>query len=259
MLNNTMKNIRTLSLFFAFCFSAFAPSFVFAGDYAQLNFIGFSADGKFLAFEEFGSHDGSGYPYSNIYFVDVAKNSYAAAPIRQEVDDKNIDDDAIPEEKVIRAKAKKAAAPILKRLKIVAGNTGNLVVARLLTDFGANKSSSGDEKKNQTIEFTDEVVTNVYLNIFELSLKTSEVKIKECDYNSEPVLKFELSLSDRNLESTKILQKDLTLPRSRNCPYTYSIQNVYLYGDKIAVFINVYSVGFEGPDMRYMVVSGKYE
>ena len=52
-----------------------------AGDFANLNFIGFSKDGRYLAFEEYGIQDGSGWAYSNFYFVDVAKNVYAAPSI----------------------------------------------------------------------------------------------------------------------------------------------------------------------------------
>ena len=55
--------------------------FASAGDYANLNFIGFSKDGRYLAFEEYGIQDGSGWAYSKFYFVDVAKNAYAAPSI----------------------------------------------------------------------------------------------------------------------------------------------------------------------------------
>ncbi len=254
-----MKKIKLLLVVFAFCVAAFTPACVFAGDYAQLDFIGFSIDGKYLAFEEYGTHDGSGFPYSNFYFVDVEKNAYAASPIKKTIGEGPIDESKISGEEVIRGKAKKAATANLKKFKIVARNTGNLVVARLLTDIGADKLSPGDEKKDQTLGFTDYVYGNVYENLFELTLKTFEVKIKECDYNYEPVLKFELLLNGRNFDSPKILQSDMSLPTSRNCPLTYSIQNVYLFGNKIAVFMNVYSMGFEGPDMRYLVVTGKYK
>lgn len=253
-----MNKIRLTLLVLMFCVAAFSPTLVFAGDYAQFSFIGFSADGKYLAFEEYGTHDGSGLPYSNIYIVDVEKNTFASPPFRKTIDEGVIDGSKIPAEEVIRAKAKKAAAADLRKYKIVAGNTGNLVVARLLTDIDVEKNKPRGDKKDQTIEFTDRVFTNVYENVFELSLTTSEVKIKECDYNFEPVLKFELLLNGRNFDAPKILQSDKSLPASRSCPLTYSIQNVYLFGNKIAVFMNVYSLGFEGPDMRYMVVTGKY-
>ncbi len=255
---NIMKHIKLFFLSFSFCVAIFTATSVIAGDYAQLNFIGFSADGKYLAFEEFGTQDGSGFPYSNIYFVDVEKNSFAAPPVKKTIGEGLIDESKIPGEDFIRAKARTAAAANLRKYKILAGNTGKLVVARLLTDLNVEKIKPNGEKKDQVIAFTDEVFTNVYENIYELSLKTSEVKIKECDYNYEPVLKFDLLLNGRNFDAPRILQSDRSLPASRNCPLTYSIQNIYLFGNKIAVFMNVYSMGFEGPDMRYLVVTGKY-
>ena len=42
-----------------------------AGDRAQFNPIGFSEDGRYFAFEEFGIQDGSGFPYSNTFIIDL--------------------------------------------------------------------------------------------------------------------------------------------------------------------------------------------
>ena len=53
----------------------------FAGDYAELKFVGFSLDGKYLAFEEAGERDVHlGGDYATTYFVNVAKNVYSVAP-----------------------------------------------------------------------------------------------------------------------------------------------------------------------------------
>lgn len=41
-----------------------------AGDFANRDIIGFSADGSRFAFEEYGQQDGSGFAYSNIYIRD---------------------------------------------------------------------------------------------------------------------------------------------------------------------------------------------
>ena len=43
-----------------------------AGDRAVIDFIGYSADSRYFAFEEFGIQDGSGFPYSSIYIIDLA-------------------------------------------------------------------------------------------------------------------------------------------------------------------------------------------
>ena len=252
-----MKNIKIYLILIVFGVLAIMPANIFAGDYATLNFIGFSEDGKYLSFEEYGTQDGSGFPYSNYYFVDTAKNSYAAAPIKKTYDDSKMTDESqIPGEEVMRLQAKKAAAANLKKFKIVPGNTGNLLVARLLTDLNGEKIKPGDEKKDQIVKFTDYVSSNYFENEYELRLKTSKVNLKRCDYNYEPTLKFEISLKDVRGNTEKILQKDNDLPESRGCPHTYSVQNIYAYKDKIAVFMNIYTIGFEGPDMRFMVVTG---
>lgn len=250
-----MKTIKIYSLLFAFFVLAILPAGVFAGDFATLNFIGFSEDGKYLAFEEYGTQDGSGFLYSNYYFIETAKNSYAAAPIKKMID--NFDEANPPGEDAVRLQAKKAAAANLKKFKIVTGNTGVLLAARMPTDIDAGKLDPYDETKNQTIKFYDEEYEGYGGDVFELRLTTSKVNLKRCeDYNFEATLKFELSLSNSRDDKTKILQKDKDLPESRGCPHTYSLQSVYTYKNRIAVFMNIYTYGFEGPDMRFMVVTG---
>lgn len=247
-----MKVIKNYLLFAFFAFILLTAN-VFAGDYARLNFIGFSKDGNFLAFEEYGTQDGSGFPYSNIFFVDTAKNSFAAAPIKIRLDNESATESAA------RVKAKTAVALNLRKFKIIVGNTGEMLVARLLTDLSADKISPGDANKNQFVKFTDYRVSNYYENEFELSLTTSKVKTKTCEYASDQVLKFDLTLKNTKANTLKILQSDKTLPETRNCPLAYSIQNVYVYQNRITVFLNVYTMGFEGPDMRFLSVAGIYK
>ena len=183
------------------------PANIFAGDYATLNFIGFSRDGKYLAFEEYGVQDGSGFPYSNIYIVETAKNAYAAPPVRKSVKEP-INENAIPTVEAIRATAKKAAAVNFRKFKIVHGNTGEMVVARLLTDLNAEKIEPGEEGKDQIVRFTDYRDSGYFEKEYELALKTTEVKLKKCDYSSDPVLKFDLTLKDTKAETSKVLQSD---------------------------------------------------
>jgi predicted secreted protein len=249
-----MKTIKNYFLLLAFTAFLLIPANVFAGDYANLNFIGFSKDGKYLAFEEYGVTDGLGVPYSNIYFINVEKNSYAAPPVMKTVKEP-VNENAIPTESAIRLAAKKAAAANLKKFNIIQGNTGKMVVARLITDLNAG---SKDEGRDQRIEFTDYRDSSYYEREYALLLKTSEAKTKTCENAYDTVLKFDLTLKDTKAETEKILQKDDGLPESRGCPLAYSIQNVYVYQDSIAVFLNVFTQGFEGPDMRFMVVTGNY-
>ena len=54
-----------------------------AGDRALIDYVGFSADFRYFAFEEFGIQDGSGFAYSNIFVVDLATDSWVVGtPVR---------------------------------------------------------------------------------------------------------------------------------------------------------------------------------
>ena len=68
---------------------AVAPASL-AGDVAELEILGFSDDGSVFAFEEFGVLDGSGFPYSNRYYIDVDSDEFLpATPIRVRLEDEN--------------------------------------------------------------------------------------------------------------------------------------------------------------------------
>src|SRR5215207_8757888 len=73
-------NIKIRLLLLVWCALCLTPVKIFAGDYANIHFIGFSRDGKYLAFEQYGTADGSGFPYADLYLLDVEKNVFAAKP-----------------------------------------------------------------------------------------------------------------------------------------------------------------------------------
>ena len=223
-----------------------------AGDYATLNFIGFSKTGKHLAFEEHGVQDGSGFPYSTVYVVNVETNSYAAGPFSVRLENESAT--ALQ----ARTKARSAAAISLKKFGITEGNKGKLVVARLFTDLSLRKLND-PESRTKKINFA-EVVDSFYTEgDYELILDLSPVKTKSCEYEELPVYQIGLMLRDNKADTKTLLQKDSTLPASRGCPIGYDMQYVYLYKNNIAVFIDYHTSGFEGPDLRYIVVTGKYK
>jgi predicted secreted protein len=94
--------------------------------------------------------------------------------------------------------------------------------------------------------------------IYEVSLEEHQAK-SEADCGGPPaeVAGFTLTLQRSSDTKPKILQYDSKIPKSRGCPLSYHIQDVYTYKDKyLAVFIHVYTAGFEGKNMRYIVVTG---
>jgi predicted secreted protein len=59
-----------------------------AGSISELEILGFSADASIFAFEEHGIQDGSGFPYANRFYIDVATDGFVAGtPIRVRIDE----------------------------------------------------------------------------------------------------------------------------------------------------------------------------
>jgi len=223
-----------------------------AGDYAKLNFIGFSKSGKYLAFEEYGVQDGSGFPYSAFYVVNVETNSYAAGPFESRLESETAT------QLQARTKARLAAAASLRKFGIIERNTGSLVISRLFTDLTVQRLDD-PETKTKKIKFAEFVDSMYTEGDYDLTLDLVEQKTKACEIEELPVYKIALTLKDNKADTTTVLQKDATLPPSRGCPIGYDMQYVYLYKNNIAVFLNYLTTGFEGPDLRYIVVTGKYK
>ncbi len=75
----------TLLLTTAFLSAAVAAAR--AGDAADLEILGFSADGGIFAFEQYGEQDGSGFPYADRFYIDTAKDAYVpGSPVRVRIE-----------------------------------------------------------------------------------------------------------------------------------------------------------------------------
>ena len=93
-----------------------------AGDGSAVNVLGFSADGRYFAFEQYGEQDGSGTLYSTITAIEIAGDRLVKGmPVAAIMDP---DDPALgkePRDKQladIRAKAAADAAAMLQQLGI---------------------------------------------------------------------------------------------------------------------------------------------
>lgn len=62
-----------------------------AGDVAQFVNLGFSADGKYFMFGQYGILEQGSRPWANAYIVDVAKNAFAANGTKQFVGTRSVD------------------------------------------------------------------------------------------------------------------------------------------------------------------------
>lgn len=130
--------MRTIQLFVCILILSAAA---FAGDYAHFHFIGFSADGNYLAFEEYGFNDelDDDSAYSNIYIVNVRENRWAIKPFLthggsiSSYSNGKYNQDEVETE--TRDRCRRKAAKQLKRFKIVDGNPGLQTAAHLMNEY----------------------------------------------------------------------------------------------------------------------------
>ena len=102
-----------------------------AGDAAEFRSHGFSNDqgGRYYAFEEFGVQDGSGFPYSNIYIVDLQTDQWVPdTPVRVLIEQEN------QPLLAARIKAFEEATPLMQHYNIA--TTGVLMAASPLNEHG---------------------------------------------------------------------------------------------------------------------------
>jgi len=230
-----------------FCILAFS-TVTWAGDSTTLNFIGFSHNGKYLAFQQHGVTDGEGVAFAKTYFINVKNNQYAIRPIEtiEEYDEEPSGDGAAPTIKrlnILQAK------PKLAQLGIIEKNNGQHVIRHPTSDIGT------DPHKVRFV--IDPTLPMPLQTTYTLEL-TETAAAADC-FGMGGSHKMELSLLNESTKKEIILQKDRKIPTSRGCPLSYRVQDVYVYDKYIAVFLNMYTLGFEGKNMRYLVVTGLLE
>jgi predicted secreted protein len=215
-----------------------------AGDRALIDYVGFSPDFRYFAFEEFGIQDGSGFAYSNLYVVDLDTDSWVVGtPVRLQAES---EETSLVD---IRAAVADKASSHIESFSIdvpveIAALIGDGVpdtdASRLA--FGAPGYFPGGVSGDYTL-MLDTFVTSATSPCAEW-------------FSVEP-RGYELSISDSG--STRLIHRDGSLPRSRGCPTDYRIHSVVMpfqgttLSNAVAI-ISVYPGGFEGPDRRFLAV-----
>ncbi len=241
-----MKRITKFA-FALFAFTLLASQALYAGDFAMRKIHGFSPDGGLFAFEEFGVQDGSGFPYSNIYVIDTATDQWTAgSPFRARIDD---------ETKTVfdaREEARILAGPVMKSFE----DRGNLVATNQPTEKGID---TGRFVANPRI-VVPPIDEEVEFRLDNLNFPASEL----CEAFG-PSVGFRLTrIATTPSQTTRIIHQDKSVPKSRNCPLIYKFADLVTYypdngRELAAVIILVESVGFEGPDGRYLAVTTRLD
>lgn len=224
------------------------PTAALAGDQADREIIGFSPDGNFFAFEEYGVEDGSGFPYSNIFVVETDIDRWVTGtPIRVRIED---DDNAALED--ARAQARAAAQAFLDERQIAPGY--NLLASNPMTEVSANPHE---------VRFVTHPHMAASSPGWTVSISEKELPAPGCpDDLGSPFQGFTIALTDPD-GNTNTLHDDTRIPSSRKCPLNYGISDVlsvYPEGTEpvLVILINVFSLGFEGPNRRFIAATTRF-
>lgn len=217
-----------------------------AADNAERSVIGFSPDGRYFAFEQYGVQDGSGFPYAEIFVVDLDANEWVkGSPFRQ-----RLDDEAAPVS-AARAKAAEAASSLLDRLKTT--EPGQMLAAQLPTQPVADR---------HRIEFDPFYQSRTSQKGDRYTLRLDLVPFaapENCFAEDGKQMGFKLAIKDNESGAEKEVHKDASIPSSRSCPRDYDISDVIVYRPatgtpRQVALIGVYMPGFEGLNRRLIAV-----
>jgi len=243
----TASHIGRFSLI-VLCFLSFSNSIARAGDYASREIIGFSSDGHYFAFEQFGVQAGSGFPYSEIFILDTARDQWVAgSPIRERIDDERA------ELADVREQARDGANELIERFGI--GEPGDLLASNPRAELSADPYRVVVNEAHRFSPPKEE------LAIFTLTEKG--VDPGECSqYTDEPIKGFTLEMR-RSDDGPVTLHDDDSVPTTRGCTIGYAISDVLKHtseaGETFAVLLHVTTVGFEGPNSRFLAVTRRMQ
>jgi predicted secreted protein len=237
-----------------------AFSFVaFAQNPADVNVIGFSHGGKYFAFEEFGTGDDEDdkSPYSIIYIINVAKNSFAVAPLNA---------DGFWYRKSTAPGIRNYGQTVKKRLKrfgIDERYLDQIITTDLMMDNLNTNNPTPRPRNGATLPHEMKFITDSFLERdpamsddfypnFEVKLNTVLQPRENCSEFKRDMFSFELILN-RNEKKVLTLQKP-----NKVCADAYGIEQICLYRNKLAVIVASLSKNSKGPDNRYSVVTGVF-
>jgi predicted secreted protein len=224
----------------------------FAADAAERDILGFSPDGRYFAFEQYGVQDGSGFPYSEIFIIDLEEDRWLeGTPVRIRLDDETQSLGKARAEASGKAREYLLSARIEDNARVLASNpvnqrTGNpqqLVFRGFYASFG----------HLEPIEPGEEDV--ISLDLEERVLPTPE----GCPVGDTPMSGFLLK-AKRGNEPFAEVHRDDSIPKSRGCPLKYSLSDAVAHAgedgrtQRLVALVNVFSFGFEGPDRRFIAI-----
>ncbi|WP_192178938.1 DUF2259 domain-containing protein [Mesorhizobium amorphae] len=218
-----------------------------AGDVAELEILGFTKDGGVFAFEEYGVQDGSGFPYANRYYIDVNDDTFLkGTPIKVRLDDENATLEAA------RLQARQKGEAIVSHAELNA-NRGITAGFNPVTELSADPFRMVVNPR----PIFSPVDPPLEFRLDEIAMNDTERCQSLGEINGFRLLRIEA----KDGGQTHLLHEDKSIPQSRGCPNGYQIGAVQTFSldslSAYAVLIAVRQYGFEGPDFRWIAVTGR--
>jgi predicted secreted protein len=245
-----------------------------AGDAAARRIIGFSPDGAYFAFEQYGELDAgaSASGYSEIDIIDTRTDEFVGGKPILVVDESEASTLTLEQ---ARAQAAAKAKPILAKYAIASRGeqtasdkftfpdeiVGYSDISRLEQVSQKRLSPLYDETEVSTIQL-DEILA---ASTADCSASFEDIRQSDQALQGDKTgkaLGFRLTLQGQDGKPFKTLHEDKAVPGSRNCPTSYSLSESYQYTPAgkpavIAVLVQRFSQGFEGRDRRFIAVTGQ--
>ncbi|MER8946377.1 DUF2259 domain-containing protein [Mesorhizobium sp. M0185] len=237
-----------------------------AGDAAARHVIGFSPDGNYFAFEQYGTLDAgaSDSGWSEIDIIDTRTDEFVGGKpivIADETEDSTL---TLAQ---ARAQAAELAAPLLATYAIAPrGERTALDRFTFPDDMVAYNDIARLEQVSQ------KWLSPAYDELGTIQLEQIRAdSTADCSASFDATqqgettgkaLGFRLTLQGQDGKPIKLLHEDKAVPGSRNCPTSYSLSESYAFTPDgkpgvLAVLVQRFSQGFEGRDRRFIAVTGQ--
>jgi predicted secreted protein len=212
-----------------------------AAELAESSVIGYSVDGRYFAFEEFGVQDGSGFAYSNVFVIDLERDRWVpGTPVRR----RGLDET----ERLfdVRAEAMAEAQTYLDRLHISAAYR---------TLAATTPMEAGDQERHMTFN-PRPILTPIDPPVTMRLQRLTMASPRDC-FDMVETAGFVLTVQAEG-GAERTVHRDERLPYSRACPSHYGISAILTPFDgapgRAVALISVYQLGFEGLDRRFLAV-----
>lgn len=217
-----------------------------AGDFAERDIIGFSTSGDLFAFEEYGVQDGSGFPYSSIYVIDTATDTWTAgSPFRAVLQD----------ESATLAQARRATRAAASAVLSTITEPGLIAATNRATEMVDNPYRMVARPRH----FVPPTGERIEFRIARKWLPVPESCQEYGDVRGFELIRIDAAPGGQ----TVVMHSDTAILSSRNCPLDYRLADIVTYhppnGDRVvAVMILMETIGFEGPNGRFLAVTGRF-